>query len=53
MAKKQADNKSVAEYFDKKVKKIGAIPLDDIFMSSSGVELVFERKLNPSQTKEN
>lgn len=51
MAKKQADNKSVAEYFDKKVKKIGAIPLDDIFMSSSGVELVFERKLNPSQQK--
>jgi len=51
MAKQQADNKSVAEYFDKKVKKIGTIPLDDIFMSAGGVELVFERKLNVSQQK--
>lgn len=49
--KQQADNKSVAEYFDKKVKKIGNISLDDIFMSSSGVELVFEQKLNPAQQK--
>lgn len=51
MAKEKADNKSVAEYFDKKVKKIGNIPLDDIFMSAAGVELVFEQKLNPAQQK--
>lgn len=51
MLKEKADNKSVAEYFDKKVKKIGNIPLDDIFMSAAGVELVFEQKLNPAQQK--
>jgi hypothetical protein len=51
MAKKQADNKSVAEYFDKKVKKLGNVTLDDIFMSASGIELVFERKLNSTQQK--
>lgn len=51
MAKKQADNKSVAEYFDKKVKKLGNVTLDDIFMSANGIELVFDRKLNASQQK--
>lgn len=51
MAKQQADTKNVSEYFEKKVKKIGTIPLDDIFLSSKGVELVFDQKLNPTQQK--
>ena len=49
MAKQQADTKSVANYFEKKVKKIGSIPLNDIFLSNKGVELVFDQKLNSTQ----
>lgn len=51
MAKQQADTKNVSDYFEKKVKKIGTIPLDDIFLSSKGVELVFDQKLNTIQQK--
>ena len=51
MTKTKADTKSVADYFEKKVKKIGTITLDDIFFSSSGIELVFERQLNTVQKK--
>ena len=51
MAKQQADTKNVSDYFEKKVKKIGTIPLDDIFLSNKGVELVFDQKLNPTQQK--
>ena len=51
MAKQQADTKNVADYFEKKVKKVGTIPLEDIFLSNKGVELVFDKKLNPTQQK--
>ena len=51
MAKINADAKSIADYFDKKVKKIASIPLDDIILIGKGVELVFEKKLNTTQQK--
>jgi len=51
MAKQNADAKSIADYFDKKVKKIASIPLDDIILIGKGVELVFEKKLNTTQQK--
>jgi hypothetical protein len=51
MTKQQADTKNVSDYFEKKVKKIGTISLDDIFLSNKGVELVFDQKLNPTQQK--
>lgn len=51
MAKQNADAKSIADYFAKKVKKIASIPLDDITLIGKGVELVFEKKLNTTQQK--
>jgi len=51
MAKQQADTKNVAEYFEKKVKKIGTIPIDGIFLGRNGVELSFDKKLTPTQQK--
>lgn len=51
MAMQKAETKSVADYFDKNVKKIGTIPLDDIVLTAKGVELIFDQKLNTSQKK--
>lgn len=52
MAKKQADNKSVGNFFDDKVdKKIGSLVLSDSFVTVRGVELIFEKKLTATQQK--
>ena len=51
MSKQQADTKNVSDYFEKKVKKIGTIPIDGIFLGRNGVELSFDKKLTPTQQK--
>lgn len=52
MAKKQADNKSVGNFFNDKVDaKIGSLVLSDSFVTVRGVELIFEKKLTATQQK--
>ena len=52
MAKKQADNKSVGNFFNNKVDaKIGSLVLSDSFVTVRGVELIFEKKLTATQQK--
>lgn len=52
MNKKQADNKSVGNFFNDKVDaKIGSLVLSDSFVTVRGVELIFEKKLTATQQK--
>ena len=52
MAKKQADNKSVNNFFTGKIDaKIGSLVLEDCYPTASGVELIFEKKLTATQQK--
>jgi hypothetical protein len=52
MNKKQADNKSVGNFFNNKVDaKIGSLVLSDSFVTVRGVELIFEKKLTATQQK--